>query len=235
MKYDKDVSIIIPYRPDGGYRDLNFSWLKKRYKRLMPEAELCIDFDDSEPFSRSRSVNKAAQLATRDIFIITDADILFDPVDMESAIDMLSENVWVAPFTDRIELCEKDTADLINKCPCENVKALEFSDYKVAQPGVGSICIVPRKYFDAVKGYDPRFRGWGGEDCAFEMSLMTMCGPRYQPPGSKIWHLYHPQSLATTYESPNYPANYALYERYLGANGNAELMKQLIDEKSQEA
>jgi len=234
MKYDKDVSIIIPYKPDGGYRDLNFSWLKKRYARLMPEAELCVDISDSEPFSRSNSVNNAVKLATRDIFIITDADILFDPADIENAVEMLSQDVWVAPFTDRIEIGEKDTADLLNKCPCENIKSLEFSDYKVTQPGVGSICIVPRKYFDMVKGFDGRFRGWGGEDCAFEMSLTTLCGPRFQPPGSKIWHLYHPQSLSSTYQSPYYPANYALYERYLGANGNADLMKRLIEEKNLE-
>jgi predicted glycosyltransferase involved in capsule biosynthesis len=131
----------------------------------------------------------------------------------------------------RIELSEKDTMELLEKCPCENLADLGFLDYKVTQPGVGSICIVPRMSFNLVKGFDERFEGWGGEDCAFEMSLDTICGPRYTPQASTIWHLYHPQPETNTYQSPNYPANYALYERYLGANGKSDLMKALTDEK----
>lgn len=197
----------------------------------MPEAEILIGFSNSEPYCKSESVNKAISRAKRDIFVIVDADIAFDPIKIYSAIEMLKDYAWVRPFENRIELSEKDTMELLEKCPCENLSDLVFSDYMVAQPGVGSINIVPRKCFDLVKGFDERFKGWGGQDCAFEMSLDTLCGQGYTPPASTIWHLYHPQPETNTYQSPNYPANYALYERYLGANGKSDLMKALIDEK----
>jgi len=231
MKYENDISIIVPYKPDGGYRDMNWSWIKRRYSCLMPNAEICIGNDNSEPFSKSSSINKAANFASGDILIIADADILFDPIQVEAALNNLSSYAWITPFVNRIELGEKDSMELISKDPNVDIENISFSDYKITQPGVGSICILKHEAFDIVKGFDERFKGWGGEDCAFEMSLETLCGQRYQPPGSKIWHLYHPQPVTLTYQSPTYPANYALYERYLGANGKVELMKALIDEK----
>jgi hypothetical protein len=230
MVFDKDISLIIPYKPDGGYRDKVWSWLERRYTRLMPEAEIIVGLDNSEPYCKSRSVNKAAGLAKRDIFVIADADIVFDPIKIYFAAEMLADYGWVRPFVNRIELSEKDTVELLTKCPCENMTQQVFSDYKVAQPGVGSINIVSRRNFELVKGFDERFKGWGAQDCAFEMALDTLCGIRYTPPDSTIWHLYHPQTIDDTYRSPNYPANHALYCRYLGANGKPDLMQALINE-----
>ncbi|HEX2945438.1 MAG TPA: glycosyltransferase family 2 protein [Clostridia bacterium] len=231
MEYDSGISLIIPCKPDGGNRDKNFSWLERRYTRLMPDAEICIEFDNSEPYCKSKSINTAASRAQNDIFVIADADIVFDPLQIYRAVKLLTQYTWVLPYVNRIELSEKDTMGLIEKCPCVNLADLSFLDYKVTQPGVGSICIVPRNSFNLVKGFDERFKGWGGEDCAFEMSLDTLCGLRYTPPDSTILHLYHPQSTTDTSQSPDFPANQVLYERYLGANGNPDLMKALIDEK----
>lgn len=231
MEYDSGISIIIPCKPDGGSGDRSLSWLERRYARLMPDTEICIELDDSEPYCKSKSINKAASHAKNDIFVIADADIVFDPLQIYRAVELLTQYAWVQPYVNRIELSEKDTMGLLEKCPCVNLADLSFMDYKVTQPGAGSLCIVPRSSFNLVKGYDERFKGLGGEDRAFEMSLDTLCGQRYTLHNGTIWRLHHPQSLTDTYPSPAYPSDNALYESYLEADGKPDLMKALIDER----
>lgn len=231
MKYDKDISIIVPYKPDSRYNDKIWPWIKRKYRFLMRNAEICIGQDDSEPYCKSRSVNKAVSHATRDVFIIVDPDIVFDPVQIEKAMEKLSHYAWVFPFRDKIELSENDTAELLKKCPCGNIADINFSDYKITQPNTGSMCIVHRNSFNMVKGFDERFTNCGKENSAFEISLDTMCGRRYQPAEGTIWQLYYPQPANNIYQSLTGPANPSLYERYLAANGNFSLMRSLIDEK----
>lgn len=87
--FDEKISVLVPFKPDGGYRDRNWSWIKKRYEILMPNAEICVGNSNIEPYCKAAAVNSAAKLATRDIFIIADADIVFDIKDIYSAIKML--------------------------------------------------------------------------------------------------------------------------------------------------
>lgn len=49
----------------------------------MPQAEICIDESTSFAYSRAEAINNAEKKSTRNIFIITDADIVFDIEDMK--------------------------------------------------------------------------------------------------------------------------------------------------------
>src|SRR3954462_5783937 len=94
------VSIIIPFQTDNGPRAEAFKWIKQYYELVMPEAELCLGTIDKDEINKSKAVNLAAKKATREIFVIADADVLFDPKLIVEAIDVLNEAAWVVPFTD---------------------------------------------------------------------------------------------------------------------------------------
>lgn len=230
--FDENISVLVPYKPDGGHRDKNWAWIKKRYELLMPNAQICIGQYDGEPFSRSAAINMAAKMASKDIFIIADADVTFDVKQMEVAVQMLSDYVWVIPFYDRKELSEAQTDDLLKKDPSVTLTDMGFTNCGGHLYNVGSINIVPRKYFECVGGFDERFRGWGGEDNAFQMAMDTLCGTCGRPKQNTVWHLYHPQPVTKTYESPTYKANYDLFNRYVGSFWNKCAMQALIDERS---
>lgn len=75
----ENVSIIIPFQSDYGPRAKAFEWIKRYYASTMPEAELCIGIIYSKEINKSRAINLAAKKATRDILVIADADVVYDP------------------------------------------------------------------------------------------------------------------------------------------------------------
>lgn len=89
------------------------------------------------------------------------------------------------------------------------------------------MCIMTRSCFNAVAGFDERFRGWGGENEAFAMSLDTICGPHYRM-NNEIYHLGHrPINVWPEYSQNNFNLNL----RYKKAMGNKAQMTKLIHER----
>src|SRR4051794_3600058 len=77
------ISVLVPYRPDGGYRDRNWEWNERRWRALFPSCELVVEADDggSSPaeFNHPRALNRAAARASGDFFVVADVDIVPDP------------------------------------------------------------------------------------------------------------------------------------------------------------
>jgi hypothetical protein len=223
----ESVSILIPYRPDNGPRDQAFKWVKKYYKALMPEAELCIGSCKYRIFSRAQAINDAAAKATGNIFVIADSDIFYDPNIIEASINLLDQYPWVIPYNTIKRISENSSNDLYKTEP-------EFPIKMNLECGItcgfqGGLNIVPRLNFEKVGGFDERFCGWGGEDDAFAHSLNTLCG-RYIRLDHEILHLWHPPfSGYEGLEDKN--SIYQLFLRYLSANGNLESMRNLIEER----
>lgn len=191
MLFDKKISILVPYQSDGGYRDRNWYWVKKRYETLMPNAEICIGNYDNEPFSRSIAINNAAKLATRDIFIIADSDIIFDMNQIAKAILALCDFTWVIPYSIINYLTLQQTNRLQKMKSDVIINNIGFTDYvKSNYYNVGGITILKREHFEKVNGFDERFKGWGYEDNAFQRAMDTLCGP-YGRVNNSLWHMYH--------------------------------------------
>lgn len=224
------VSVLFPYRSDHGPRARAFDWIKRYYRTAMPDIELCVGVHESGLFNRSYAINQAARKATRDIFVIADTDVIYDPSVLLDAIGQLKHHAWVVPFRDTILLSEENTRQLLQANPGWPFP-VPVSNYSV-DPGyetfVGRLNVIPRSNFYKVKGYDNRFVGWGREDDAFACSVNTLCG-RLKKLEHKVYHLWHP--YVGKQGNPHFDANTRIYEEYRRANGNPEAMRQLLQKR----
>lgn len=211
--FDKRISVLIPYKSDGGYRDRNWNWIKKRYKALLPGAEICMGIYDKEPFSRAAAINNAARIATRDIFIIADADIIFDIDQIAKAILGLTCCTWIIPFNS-IDYLTKEQSNKLQKMePNIAVKYIDFTGCSRLNCNwiYGGINVVPREYFEKIGGFDEAFKGWGEEDDAFQRAMDTLCG-HYGRIATNMWHMYHTPS---TYKF-NHEKNLNTLDKFYG-------------------
>ena len=225
------VSIIIPFQTDNGPRAEAFKWIKQYYERTMPEAELCLGIMDNEKINKSQAVNLAAKKATREIFVIADADIVYDPKLIVKAIEVLNEAAWVVPFTKIYEIEKSGTKRLLQSEPNWpiDVKSKECTKANWLYSGfAGKLIVIPRVNFEAVGGFDERFSGWGGEDDAFSLSVQTLCGNLANIKG-EIYHVWHPVLNYGT--NPYAKTNLELLDLYKRASGNKKEMTNLISQR----
>ena len=223
----KKLSVLMPYRSDNGPRERTFRWVKMFYEKMMPEAEICVSDCSTELFSRAEAINNAAKLATGDVFIITDTDIVCDPKILRRSINLLNEHAWIIPFNRINHLSVESTNSLVNTAPSwPSLIPLEYTKKVGAKRFKGGLNVISRKNFETVKGFDERFIGYGAEDDAFSYSVNILCG-RYFRPNTEIFHLWHPRVIPSS--NPNYEANCELLHRYYLASKSKKKMKQIID------
>ncbi|ETI66288.1 galactosyltransferase-related protein [Neobacillus vireti] len=227
----ENVSIIVPFQTDNGPRAKAFEWIKRYYARAMPEAELCLGLINGEDINKSKAVNFAAKKATKDIFVIADADVVYNSNIIVEAIKLLDKAAWVVPFTEVYNIEWQGTERLLKtkpKWPID-VKYEECNKSNWVYEGfAGKLFVIPRVNFEAVGGFDERFIGWGGEDDAFSHAVRTLCGEIVNIKG-KLFHLWHPSSNYQT--NPHGKANAELLGRYMQASGNKKKMTKLIYER----
>ena len=227
----KNISILMPYKPDNGPRDIAFNWVKKYYEVAMPEAELCIGTSSGDLFNIAKAVNKAAENATREIFVLVGGDVIYDPGIIDEAVKLLDKYPSVIPFRGVINLSEDMTNRLLGtepKWPL-NTKIDDYNIDNFYERFGGKMMVMRRETFIAAGGYDERFVGWGGEDDAFIYALETLCGP-FIKLDNQVIHLWHPTMEWRTDSSTH--ANRNLFFRYKKASRNKKAMLKLINERS---
>ncbi|HET7579913.1 MAG TPA: galactosyltransferase-related protein [Bacillales bacterium] len=230
------VSVLIPYKPDNGIRDDLFKWVKAFYEETMPEVEFCVGKALSEPFNRSRAINLAAKQATRDILVIADSDIIFDPEILTQAIPLLDQQAWIIPYSQWFDFTEPSTKKLLTSAPQwplpKKIEVKNRFKNRAYQP-VSGVIVVTRENFTRVKGFDERFVGWGREDDAFRCAMDTICGPYKRLCHNAIYHLWHPKVGGK--RNPNIRNNNKLLLRYKNRSGNVKRMEKLIHERSKKS
>lgn len=224
----REVSVLIPYQPDGGPRDDAFRYVKQFYQRLLPEAEVCVGELKQELFSRSKAINKAASAATGRLFIIADGDIIYDPELMREAMNQVREDRWVIPFSSITRMTRSNSQTVFEQDAQWPIPVSLETKADQARYFVGGVNVLSRAAFEAVGGYDERFVGWGGEDEAFAYSLDTLVGKHVRLEGNLL-HFWHP--FVGPSGNPKYEANYALYSAYKAALGNPDQMNRILQAK----
>lgn len=262
------ISILVPfYSPDlENQRAKNWKWLKQYWAKQLPGAEIIIGIDseagkDNKSFSKSCAVNDAVSKANGDIYVIADAD---GYIDVNSILYCAKEirlarknkkKLWFIPYRKFYRLTESASQELLNSDaknplkytdqPSKN-QVLESGHFNgVSGSAVGHwygalMQVMPEEAFKAVGGWDPRFRGWGGEDHAAMRAMDTLYWPHKTLP-TPVFHVWHPILSAAKPNSPKNKnrlwenqdvnnSNDTLSHRYYWAQGNVERMQKLVNE-----
>ena len=219
------VAIMVPRRAGDPVREHAWEYTRKHWETLgWPIFE---GHHDEGPFNASAARNAAARLAGDwDVAVFVDADtVMLDHASVRSAVDLAaSSGQFVRPFTNYWMLDQRGAASLMEtgKRPVSGIRRL-------GEAAHGGVNVIPRKLWDAIGGYDERFKGWGSEDTAVELAGRVI-GGFAQIPGD-VYHLWHPKSADRDPSAPAFQANVALRGRYEAATTPAA-MRTLIAERS---
>lgn len=255
------ISLLVPFHnlDNENARAANWQWLRSYWSTQLPGSEIIIGEDPYStvlPFSKAVAINTAAAKATGDIFVIVDADgyipassVLLCAARIRAARER-KQKLWFVPYRSFYRL-NKEATELILKSSPD--KPYQFTnppppsciiDTSGSQHGHwfgAGIQIMPREAFEEIGGWDPRFRGWGGEDHSAMRAMDTLYWPHKTLPGQFI-HMWHPM-FSPEGSSPwvNWKyrmwanqveagANDVLSIRYYGAQGHVERMRKLVNE-----
>lgn len=178
----------------------------------------------TDEWSKGAAVNPVANQTTCDILILADADSFVAPEHLDRAISQAVVRGWAMPHSVVKRLDRESSDRLIRRIPGR--QRLERSAYP-ALPG-GGILVVTREAWDMVGGFDPRFRGWGGEDHCIGLALRCLTGNEINPRRiCPLIHLWHPEAPNCRRPSDN---NRRLDKRYRDARRDPALMRDLVEE-----
>lgn len=260
----RGISILVPFHcsDHGHQRVKNWHWLKEYWECHLPGAEIIMGEDPflelhpEWPFSKSVAVNNAASKAMGDIFVIVDADGYFSSDAVLKAAHEIraarrrGHRLWFVPYRHFFRLTEDASKRLMATPPCHPLQFPKPPDPDDIQNTSGSqaghwfgagIQIMPREAFEEVGGWDPRFRGWGGEDHSAMRAMDTLFSrhktlpeqflhvwhPMLCPTGSKNWVEWNSRMWANQTDCG---ANNRLSGRYFEAYGDYRRMRNLLNE-----
>lgn len=228
------ISVLIPFRDDDGHRTQSAEWIRERWAKILPEAEIVFGTDDGGvPFSKTTAVNDAFLKSTGEVLVVTDADTWADEDAVRAGIaEAMKTQRLVIPWRKSYRLRERDSKDLLSGRP------MTPSMLAVAEPGPepqtgGMLLIISRSAFERVNGMDPRFRGWGYEDVSFVRCCDTLLGRKTIIDG-RAYALWHPRPTlpgkGRVWKNDAGQANKDLQARYVRAFGRRAAMDALVAE-----
>lgn len=246
-RHGKGVSIVIPFLTDNAERARNLDWLVRYWTAKLPKAQLIICTDCHKPFRKTNAVNSGFRLATGDVIAIIDADAFLDHRAVLEAARRIREDrrEWFIPYRRMYRLTRYVTELVVSSDPSD---PLILGDPPVSHAWIdeggqsvghhyGALAsIMPREAFEAVRGMDPRFEGWGGEDISFMRSIDTLYH-RHKTLDEPAYHLWHPTKAGVWKgtkqweDQPRATMNTALTVRYNRAFNDPEAMRKLVDER----
>lgn len=209
-----NLSVIIPFCPDGGRRDQNYLWVAERVRRLLPNAELITSYQEYPPFNRAFLCNEGVKQASRDNILICDADMIFDLDLIENGLSIINDVPWIAPFIYKLDVSWNSSNALLQSDPSIALSNLNLQisrKWGAERCKGGAMLMITKKNYINVGGFDQRFNGWGYEDNAFLMMARNTIGDCVET-NNVAYHLYHPLSIN---QYPNLlQLNFELWKEY---------------------
>lgn len=179
----------------------------------------------SDPWVKAQAVMPAVVSSEADLIAMVDADVWIPEDGLEEAILAVRGGAaWAIPHRGVHRLDQDGTRAVMAGAPWRD-QCLVQRAYLGFE---GGGCVVaPRENFLSVP-LDPRFVGWGQEDESWGMALATLLGRPWRG-SAPLVHLWHPPQPRPR-RRRGCDASWALYKRYLAANGNRPAMQALIEE-----
>jgi hypothetical protein len=221
--------VLVPRRADHGHRDRLWAWLRGQLDTWgYPIIE---GHHDEGPFSRAAALNRAAaEDGPWDVAFLVDADTHVNPEQAHAAIARaLRTRAMVVAFDRYRSLSPAGTEQVLGGFNGSwQPLAEQVLEGNGVHGPVSSALAVPRALWDAVGGFDERFRGWGFEDRAFAITCETL--GRFRRLHGTAWHLWHPRSPRNE-TGPEWANSTALVREYRQANGDREAVRALIAQR----
>jgi hypothetical protein len=222
---------LVPRRNDDGLRDQLWAWCRARWESIAPDIAVYEGHHTDGPFNRSAAINKAARVADTDgawdVGVVIDSDVFLSVRQLRAAIASAYEGkvTWAHRRWRGIHRAETERFTKDPDSFGDEPAAARDMDLLIERttPISWSCCVaVPRQTFDAMGGFDERFKGWGFEDGAWS-ALVRGLHPWDRIPGD-IYHWWHPRSderivagESAQSASPDYVRNALLGRRYMVA------------------
>lgn len=211
------IGVVIPFGSSNPARGRALQHVLDYYRYEFPDWEVVVGRDDGAMFSRARACNNGVENITGDVILINDADTLCPPENVRKAVGLAAASPGlVRAYTRYRRISRAATAKVTTYK--EALAALDTDVEWQQDPAYAHGCAVTRRAcWEKVGGYDPRFEGWGYEDCAAEL-IFNSLWPDRRVTGD-LFHLWHPGGW--TFEDEH--RNSKLYhERYEQLAGNAD-------------
>lgn len=194
-----ELSIIIPYRGDGGQRDRLLEVVKEQYNQYYPNSEIVISNDgykDNEPFSRAEAINNGVKQSKGDILIISDADVLIHKNYLDYCIQTINEKQFIIPYNFIYYLNKRQTANYLRN---KQLTPYTYHHHTIkTSKGLenpGGIQIITKELFNEIGQYNLQFKGWGWEDREFAWRIFEKLGKIPVNCTGRMYHLWHVQAL----------------------------------------
>lgn len=216
------TSIIVPFRPDGGYRDESWAFLRQQWLELYPEYELIEGHCPDGPWVKALAVQDGLARAGGRTLVLADADVWCD--DLDAAVEALPRHRWAVPHTMVHRLTQTATQAVLRGAPVD-----PDTDLDERHKGVlgGGLTVIQRSLYEEAP-LDPRFRGWGQEDVSAALAWRLLGGKPWRG-FEPLWHLWHPEPPRKN-RSVGTDEGLALYRRYTSASYQPAKMRAIIAE-----
>lgn len=148
-------------------------------------------------WSRSRALNAGFAIAKGDLFISTDADMLFSPGAMRRIVETAREAEHCALFLQCRDLPNTMGDDYFASLSDVDWDQLERAGRLRPRWGMGGMMAIPSAGYDSIRGFDERLHTYGGEDLDFAQRARR-AGYRtvwVDDPEVRMYHMWHPPTL----------------------------------------
>lgn len=217
------VSVLVSYRPGNRERDRIWNWVEARWRAFFPEYELVVssdDGDDEDDFNQGQAYNRAARMASGDIYLITCPDVAFNPEGVLEAVERCAETGdWLVPEIYH-QLRRGDTRSLLRRRPTVRLVKPHRTIRSWYGESVAEVAVVPAGAYHFVGGYDERYPRWGWIDKVFAVTMNTLYRP-FQRYDAAMYHLWHTRPRVLP------DSNSLLTKYYLNAEGSRREVERL--------
>jgi predicted glycosyltransferase involved in capsule biosynthesis len=177
--------VCVPYRPDTPERIANWDRTREQW-----EGWEVFHYDsDGETFARAQACNRAADMAGNwDVAVFADSDLLLANVSQAAtALKVARKNRGYVVCYDVFYYLNEKMSRRVRK----GAQPIPDMAYYSLTQIYGGMFAIHRRLWDSLRGFDERFKSWGGEDGNF-LTRVDETGTRKNRVVGAAYHLKHP-------------------------------------------
>lgn len=184
------VSVIVPFHASDEWRTRAWDYVSAWWCKHFPDWEIikCL----AEPWTKGGAFHNGVKLAEGSTLVLADADsFILDPDELAALVARVDRRggvPWIMPHR-YVHRVSKAATERIYEDGIIDIHDIQYPIYGGCVGG--GMTILTRTAWKKVKGVDPRFVGWGGEDRCFGWALSSLV-PEGQRGSARLLHLWHP-------------------------------------------